>query len=293
MLSSNVIVARSPSKLNVFLEVLGKRSDGYHELETVMLRTDLSDSMRFTPREDGKLKLTLVGAHRCIDAAKFPLDESNLILKAAIALRELTGCQTGAEIEIAKNIPMQAGMGGASGNAATTLLVLNKLWNLDLDKAVLHQIAAKLGSDINFLLSGYRAAMCRGRGEQVVPIPVGGCLDFVVFIPKQGNSTADIFRRLDLSSERKRSSQIISEISGGCSRRISMCLFNRLTAPAMGVNPNMARLIQRSLQCSSVPLLMSGSGSTCFVPVENQREAGRVQKKVLSHTNILTRRLRV
>ena len=293
MLSDQPIIARSASKLNIFLEVLGKRPDGYHELETVMLRTNLSDTMRFAPREDGKLSLSLASSHQCIDSQAFPVDGSNLILQAASALRELTGCSMGAHIDIVKNIPMKAGLGGASGNAATTLVALNNLWRLNLDQPVLHEVASKLGSDINFFLSGHRAALCTGRGESVTPIPIGGMLSFVALIPETGNSTADVFRKVRLQGDTKSSSGIISEISGGNVRRISMKSFNRLTTAAMRVNPHMADLILHSRRWPHGPVVMSGSGSTCFVLVSNSREAGRIGRNIESHFPVQIRRLRV
>ncbi|MEJ7595676.1 MAG: hypothetical protein WKF77_29550, partial [Planctomycetaceae bacterium] len=155
----------SPAKLNIFLEVLAKRSDGFHELETVMLRTQFCDQLTFHPAPFSVLMLSLSDATPADMRSAIPLDESNLILRAARALQNATGTSFGAHMILHKRIPPESGLGGGSSNAATTLLGCRQLWNLNVSDDQLHAIAATLGSDINFLLSGASAAVCRGRGE--------------------------------------------------------------------------------------------------------------------------------
>lgn len=293
MSSARQLFAQSPSKLNVFLEVLGRRADGFHELETVMLRTSLCDSMKFQLTDSDEIRLRLAGADNLTDHQAFPLNQSNLIVKAANALKQATGCQQGADITIAKRIPMQAGMGGGSGNAATTLLALNQLWQLGLPSSELHHIAATLGSDVNFLLSGCRAAVCTGRGEKIEPIPIRGRFSFVVLFPHTGNSTAEVFKNLVIPENPRNSSEIISCIRGGNSAQIAICLFNRLTGPAMKVNPEIKELMSISEHLLQSPLIMSGSGSTCFVPVSHPRTAAILAGKLGQVAGIPTKFLQV
>jgi len=162
---SQAIVLSSPAKLNIFLEVLGKRPDGYHELETVMVRTQFCDQLTFQHTSSPEITLSLSDATSAEIRASMPLDESNLIVKAAFALQVANRVSTrepmGARIILHKRVPPESGLGGGSSNAATALLGCRQLWNLDVSDAQLHSIAASLGSDINFLLSGAAAAVFR------------------------------------------------------------------------------------------------------------------------------------
>ncbi|MCA9060666.1 MAG: 4-(cytidine 5'-diphospho)-2-C-methyl-D-erythritol kinase, partial [Planctomycetaceae bacterium] len=157
------LTIESPSKINVFLEVCARRADGFHELETVMLRTDLLDVLSLTPRNDATIVLEWSPRTPAALRIGIPLDESNLIVRAARALQQHSDSRAGVHITLQKRIPAQAGLAGGSGNAAACLLGLNRLWNLHLPVERLHEIAATLGSDLNFLLSGVRAARCTGR----------------------------------------------------------------------------------------------------------------------------------
>ena len=158
------LVVHTPAKLNLFLEVLGRRPDGYHELETVIVSIGLYDTLLFTEEASQRTRL------RCRLALAQPLavqqrtslaGEDNLVLRAAALLREQTGCRRGARIELIKRIPLQAGLGGGSSDAAATLVGLNRFWNLQLTAGQLHDLAAQLGSDVNFFLDSPQAALCK------------------------------------------------------------------------------------------------------------------------------------
>ncbi len=270
---SDCLTIRSPSKINVFLEVLGKRSDGFHDLETVMLRTQPADVLQFRAVESDQLSLTLAAGTSPAIATGFPLDGSNLILRAANALRDACGVRFGAHITAAKKVPPESGLAGGSGNAAATLLALNRLWRLNLTQVELHRLAETLGSDINFLLSGCRAAICRGRGESVEQIPLRGRFYFVSVRPRTGNSTAAVFRRLPPPTDRRCPEKIVQNLCGGFSSAFAMSLFNRLTEPAMSVNSELAGLVQRVRKTLGLELHVSGSGSTCVAAAANYRQA--------------------
>ena len=160
----------APAKLNLFLEVLGRRPDGYHEIETVMVAISLCDTLTFRDDPSGAIRL------RCSDPA-LPVGADNLVIKAADRLREATGCRRGAEIDLTKVIPAQAGLAGGSSDAAATLAALDRLWDLRLAPERLDALAAEVGSDVPFF-NHVPAAVCRGRGERVEPVSLMQTLQF-------------------------------------------------------------------------------------------------------------------
>ena len=150
----------APAKLNLFLHVTGQRADGYHLIESVFMLVDWCDTLHFERRMDGVISRE--------DLAS-PLPATDLTLQAAQALQNATGCSQGAHIGVLKSIPAQAGMGGGSSDAATTLLALNRLWGLQLPLSVLEKIGLQLGADIPFFLRGHNAWV-HGIGETIVPL---------------------------------------------------------------------------------------------------------------------------
>ncbi|MCA9083623.1 MAG: 4-(cytidine 5'-diphospho)-2-C-methyl-D-erythritol kinase [Planctomycetaceae bacterium] len=281
---------KSPAKINVFLEVLGRRSDGFHELETVMLRTGLHDVLEFrslpgTSGDPVRLKLMNPGIHN----SNFPLDGQNLICKAAKRLLEWTWERShndqphpSAEIWVWKQIPAEAGLAGGSSNAVTTLIGLNRLWRLNLSRGELHQIAASLGSDLNFFVEDVRAAVCRGRGELVTPVECGGSFHFVAFRPPVGNSTPAVFSALKIppADAQRTPGSVLDAIRRGIPGLLEKTAFNRLTDAARTVNPQMADMMEIIERLTGRPALMSGSGSTCVLAARNRRDAIRLQSLI-------------
>ena len=159
------LCVRAPAKINLHLEVLGLRPDGFHELAMVMQSIDLADSLRMRPTADGQISL------QC-DRADLPTNSSNLVVKAAEMLRARSGfAELGAQIVLEKRIPIGAGLAGGSSNGAAALLGLNELWGLGFKSHQLHSMAAELGSDMPFCLDG-GTQLCFGRGEQLEALPV-------------------------------------------------------------------------------------------------------------------------
>ena len=277
----------SPAKINLFLEVTGRRSDGFHELETVMIRTDLCDTLRFEPRDDASIELTCTGVRNssrmgvqtaCAHSREFPLGESNLIIKAAHALQQRAGGLCGATIRVHKRIPGRAGLGGGSGNAAITLLTLNQLWKMDLSVSSLYEIGSEVGSDVNFLLSGYRAALCTGRGEKICPVTVNGERTGLLVLPWSGNSTADVFRALELPKKPCGSGNFIKALGGRCGLDVRTHGFNRLQAVAQRLNPDVRRALSW-LDARAGGGLMTGSGSACFTLMKSAANARRLARQ--------------
>jgi 4-diphosphocytidyl-2-C-methyl-D-erythritol kinase len=153
----------SPAKINLGLRILGKRPDGYHAIESIFQMLDLCDWLSFRPNAEGLIHLTC-------PASDLPTDERNLVVRAAHLLRQTTHVRQGVHITLENRIPIAAGLGGGSSNAATTLLSLNRLWGLNCPIATLHMLAAQLGSDVPFFLNG-PTALVEGRGEVLSPLP--------------------------------------------------------------------------------------------------------------------------
>ena len=181
------MIARCPAKVNLTLRVVGRRPDGYHELRTVFQVVDLWDTLEAEAASDLHL--------RC-DAPGVATDGTNLVLRAALALREAAGRpDLGASLVLRKRIPVGGGMGGGSSDAAGALLLLSRLWDLGLPGRRMRALAADLGSDVPFFLQG-GTALGRGRGEDLVPLPFAGPRPILLGIPPFGTSTAEVFAAL-------------------------------------------------------------------------------------------------
>ena len=182
----------APAKLNLFLHVTGRRADGYHLLQSVFMLIDWCDTLHFELRTDGQLHRHDLGT---------ALPANDLILRAAGLLQQATGTPLGADIGIDKRIPAQAGMGGGSSDAASTLLALNRLWKLNLPLQRLEQLGLQLGADVPFFLRGHNAWV-EGVGEQITPIELPSAR-FCVVKPSAGVETASIFRHPELKRSTK------------------------------------------------------------------------------------------
>lgn len=269
---------RSPAKLNLFLEVLGRRPDGFHELETVMVRTSFCDLIRIERSDVPTTTLDVIGSQHLTNHV--PLDESNLILKAAAAFRQATGLAQHWTIQLEKHIPMEAGLAGGSSNAATTLRALNDVSGQPLQEQQLHELAAGLGSDINFFVADCEAAVCTGRGEVVTPVQSHGQFHFVVARPASGNSTPAVFKQLQLPEQRQEVKDVVRALQTGSVSDLQSAVFNRLTIPARELNLEMSQLLHNMENASRRPAAMSGSGSTCFVCCHDEADAEQTLRRV-------------
>lgn len=249
----------APAKLNLFLEVLGKRPDGYHELETLMVAVDLHDTLTFADGEPGRITL------RCDDPT-LPIGRENLVVRAAERLRSEAGdAGLGAEIDLRKQIPAQAGLAGGSSDAAATLAGLNRLWNLDFPADRLAALAGEIGSDVAFFLHG-PAAVCRGRGERVEGIQLSEPLHFVLVCPPVGVATADVYRNLVPPERPRPIGPVLGALADRDNAALGAGLFNRLQPVAEALEPALGRVREAlaTLGPSLDGRLMSGSGSAYF-----------------------------
>ena len=258
----------SPCKVNLLLNILGKRPDGFHALETVMQPVRLCDRLGFEHGGGGV-------ALSCDDAT-LPVDARNLVHRAAAAFLSAARIGEGVRIRLEKRIPLAAGLGGGSGNAATTLLALNELFGQPLPPAKLDELAATLGSDVPFFLQN-KPALATGRGEKIQPLDDFPALQgkaFLLIHPGFGISTPWAYQDLArfpeaLNGRPDRAQKLIAGLQAGDLRAASREFYNSLEAPALEKYPVLA-LFQEFLRAhGALAALMSGSGSTTFAIVEN------------------------
>jgi 4-diphosphocytidyl-2-C-methyl-D-erythritol kinase len=264
---------RARAKINLDLRILGRRGDGYHELRTVFQTLAWHDTVTVS-RVKGPLEL--VG-----DASKMPLDHSNLAWRAAEALWAAAGSRraaSGARIAIVKRIPSQAGLGGGSSDAASTLVALNRLWDFDLTRAELAAIARPLGADIAFFLTG-GTALGLGRGDEIYPLADLQAYDVVVAWPSHGVSTVDAYRWFTEFHARRPAATRNGHALGWAPDDLEACE-NDLAAPVEAHRPDI-RKIRKVLESSGARLArMSGSGAAVFGLFESKAKADRARASV-------------
>jgi len=246
----------APAKLNLFLHITGRRSDGYHLMQSVFMLIDWCDTLHFELRADGRISREDLGA-------ALPADD--LVVRAARALKAASATDQGIHIGIEKRIPAQAGMGGGSSDAASTLLALNRLWKLDFTLERLAAIGLGLGADVPFFLGGHNAWV-EGIGEKLTPIALPGGR-FLVVKPPQGLDTKLIFS--DPALKRDSETAIISGFIAdafGFGRNDLQSVAERLCP---GVTQALEWLALRGLKGR-----MTGSGSAVFAPVLQHIDAG-------------------
>ena len=258
---------KSPCKVNLLLNILGKRADGFHELETIMQPVNLCDRLTF---ERG------AGVALSCNDATLPVDARNLIHRAATAFLQAAKISDGVRIHLEKRFPLAAGLGGGSGNAATALLALNELFGHPLPAAKLDELAAALGSDVPFFLQT-RPAFATGRGEKIQPLDFFPALKgkaFLLIHPGFGIATPWAYQNLarfpEASNGRPgRAQKLVTRLQTGDWRSAVGEFYNSLEAPALEKFPVLA-LFQEFLRANgALAALMSGSGSTTFAIVEN------------------------
>ncbi len=240
------------AKLNLFLHITGRREDGYHNLQTLFQLLDVGDELRFTPRSDSKIVLD------CSDAAL--INEQNLVLRAARLLQQFSQCETGCDIYLLKRLPMGGGLGGGSSDAATTLLGLNKLWQLNLSVDTLAQLALTLGADVPLFVRGH-TAFAEGVGEKLQPLTLPEKY-YLVVTPECHVSTAEIFQHPDLI----RNTPIISQSD------VLSCNWRNDCQPLVEqLYPIVAITLQWLVEYA--PCQMTGTGASVFAAFPNQTSA--------------------
>ncbi len=284
---------RAPAKLNLLLEVLAKRGDGFHEIETLMVPIRLFDSLEFCADSTGQIELdcqwatTGPGLVRACGLMNHfedvPRGADNIVVRAAELLRERSGTTAGASIRLVKRIPAAAGLGGGSSDAAATLAVANIAWNLHWPAERLRALAAELGSDVPFFIrsASCGAAVCRGRGEEVQPVTGLGQLHFVVVKPPAGLSTARVYAESTPPSASRATASasqvgaMVDALRRGALATAARLLHNRLQTAAERLSPWIVRLKQEFNRIDCLGHHMSGSGTSYFGICRTARHARR------------------
>jgi len=243
----------APAKLNLFLHVTGRRADGYHLLETLLVAIDLGDTITLRRRDDGAIV-------RTTELADVP-SEGDLAVRAATALKQATGASYGVDIALSKRVPLGSGMGGGSSDAASVLLGLNRLWQTNLSRAELMRLGVALGADVPFFLQG-EPALARGIGEELIPVSLPP-LWIAVIVPPISVATASIFAAPELT--RNTPSAKIDVFSEGYGR-------NDLQAVASARFPDIAAAL-KILGAVSSNARMTGSGGCVYAAFASEAEA--------------------
>ena len=268
--------ARAFAKINLHLEVLRRRPDGYHDIETVMQTVGLYDTLHFVPRPRGISLLC--------DSPGVPTDDSNLCLRAAAALLKVAGLGApprGVRIDLYKRIPAAAGFGGGSADAAATLVALDDFWGLHLEPEQLAAAAAEVGSDVSFCLRG-GTALARGRGDRLTPLPALRHTTFLLVIPGVPVAAAWAYENLRMGLTRRAHTLSMDQLKTILARYPdgAQGLYNRLQDAVCPAHPVVAEISSRLLHTGAVVALMSGSGSGIFAAFRSVRAAESARRKL-------------
>ena len=272
-IKDSLVSLKAYAKINLFLEILGKREDGYHELVTVMQEIDLFDDLSFKEVDCGILIV-------CEDK-DIPINEDNLIWKAARCFMDRLGIKKGVEICLQKRIPVGAGLGGGSSDAAATLNGLNQLWNTGCSPDELMEMASCIGSDVPFFING-KTGLCKGRGEIVTPVSVNKEYVYVIIYPNLKINTTNIYQnlKLDLTKDMKDVNFFLGQLSKTKAVDLGKSLYNRLEMTAIRLYPDLLKLRELLDGQNFCGVQVSGSGSALFGLCERRCEAEVIGEKL-------------
>lgn len=269
---STEVVLRTSAKVNLALEVLGKRGDGYHEIATVLQAVDLFDRLKLEAADTLSLHT---------DDPDLPTDDGNLVIRAARLLQKAAGVEAGARIRLIKRIPVAAGLGGGSSDAAATLWGLHRLWRLRWPKERLQELAVELGMDVPFFLGSGRA-VARGRGERLTVLPGGGGYALVLVNPRVPLSTREVYGRVPEGwrAEPTGTERVIEALRTRNVTKIAAALTNNLERVVEPVLPVIGRMKAALLAAGALGAIMSGSGPTVFGMARSLDHARQIRTRV-------------
>lgn len=267
---ADAVVWHAHAKVNLTLDVIARRADGYHELRSIMQPLALCDRIVVAPAPPGCLAVTS-------DSPLVPKGEANLVQRAAVLLQRRYAVKAGAAVQIEKRIPVAAGLAGGSADAAAALRALCRLWQLQPEDGALAELALQLGSDVPFCLLG-RTALAEGRGERLTALPPAPALPVVVATPRldwQGNKTAQVFGqlRLEAITERPDTQGMLRALAAADAEGIAACLGNVLEPAAVALNPVIARLKAAMAAAGAMGVSMTGAGPSVLALVSSETAA--------------------
>ena len=264
------IYEKAPAKINLMLDVLRKRPDGFHEVEMVMTMIDLADRLELSELPRDTIIITS-------QAGYIPLDEKNLAFKAARLIKDRFDVRKGVHIHLDKKIPVAAGLAGGSSDAAAALRGLNRLWNLAIPEKELLKLGAELGSDVPFCVTG-GTALATGRGEILTPLPSPPQGWAIVAKPPINVSTADVYGRLQANRIQNHPSAqaMVSALEKGSFPDMCASLGNVLEDVTLRMHPEVSQLKEAMMKLGADGALMSGSGPTVFGLVSKEAKVARI-----------------
>jgi 4-diphosphocytidyl-2-C-methyl-D-erythritol kinase len=285
-------IALAPAKLNLYLDLLGRRDDGFHEVETVMVPIRLADTVSFRPLSaaecstPGEVRLNVracapLGAN--VDLPAIPTGPENLVVRAVNLLRERSGCELGAAIELVKRVPSAAGLGGGSSDAAAALRLANVCWRLGWTSERLTEVAAAVGSDVPFFLTN-GAAICRGRGERVERLRPIAPIHVVIVKPRVGLDTGDVYRAYaaqnnrtaPTSTNRSSLSNFVASLQRSSPQRVGRVLHNALQSAASSLANCIGKIEAAFNELDFIGHQLTGSGTAYFGICRHARHARRL-----------------
>ncbi|MBG9206975.1 MULTISPECIES: 4-(cytidine 5'-diphospho)-2-C-methyl-D-erythritol kinase [Mammaliicoccus] len=273
-----MIYETAPAKINLTLDTLYKREDGYHEVEMIMTTIDLNDRLTFECRDDGEIIIDV--EHNFV-----PSDHRNLAYKAAKLMQDRYNIEKGVKISLEKSIPISAGLAGGSSDAAATFRGLNELWGINESLETLSELASEIGSDISFCIYG-KTALCQGRGEKITHLPKPPSAWVVIAKPDIGVSTPEIYGALDLENKEEVQTQAcLKAIENNDYAAMCQSLGNSLEKVTMQLYPEVEKLKNTMSNTGVDAALMSGSGPTIYGFVQKERQAKQVYNALMGCCN--------
>jgi len=283
----NHVEVLAPAKVNLFFEVLSRRGDGFHEIETLMAPVSLYDTLMLADEPSGEVSiecrqvtgLDAEPGQTESNAETIPEGDANIAVRAVKRLAALAGIERGAKLQLVKRVPMAAGLGGGSSDAAAALVAANLVWRLKWRPEQLAEVAAELGSDVPFFL-GRGPAICRGRGEKITPTKGLGNLHLVLVRPPAGLSTAAVYQACQPGEPPQTVNSMVERLRRNGVAAVGPVAHNRLLDAARRLSPWIDRTLN-SLRKENCPAIgMSGSGTTCFAVCRNATQARQVAARV-------------
>ena len=266
--SPRSVHVRAPGKVNVYLEVGTLQEDGYHDVAIAYQAVSLYEDVRVSEAD-----VFTVGLTGSVELGRVPLDDGNIAIRAARLFAERTGYRGGARIEIDKHVPVAGGMGGGSADAAATLLACDALWGTELPRDEMLDLARQLGADVPFAMTG-GTAIGTGRGDELSPALAQGSFQWVFAIADFGLSTPDVYRELDEHRARHVGevapanpaptvgTDVLQALRAGDARMLAAAMHNDLQAPALHLEPSLAKVIEMGERNGALAGIVSGSGPT-------------------------------
>ena len=285
----NTLKLTSYAKLNLYLKILGKRPDNYHSIITLFERINLSDQIELSSLAEKKIKIKSSGL-------AMPCNYRNLAYQAALLLQRKFAVNKGIEIRIKKNIPVSAGLGGGSSNAASVLMGLNKFWKLNLTSKQLSSLGRRIGADVAFFLENCSFASASARGDKIKPLNLKIKLWQVIVVPRERISSSVIYNRWDKQDKAKKAltgltkpQSVIRILRGVLSKKditsLSKLIYNSLEKVSIAIYPVIIKIKRALSELGLKAILMSGSGSAVFGLVSSRKEAYEVVRRLKKSGN--------